>query len=82
MLRPSGEPVIQTDGLGRPTMRVADLVAHHDDGCTARLQNGFCPACKYWPDMQSIVLVFYCPSCLCVLQQMHCPQCQERFQKP
>ena len=32
----------------------ADMVLHHNDPpCTARLENGFCPECKFVPDMQN-----------------------------
>jgi hypothetical protein len=61
----------------------AKLVAHHDDPpCKTRLKNGFCPECKYVPDMQSTALWYYCPNCDLPLEKLKCLGCKAAFEKP
>lgn len=61
----------------------AKLVLHHDDSpCEARLVNGFCPECKFVPDMQSTYFWYYCPSCDVPLKKLKCPQCEKIFERP
>jgi len=59
-------------------------VLHHDDPpCTAKLENGYCPKCKFVPDMQSICFYYYCPDCRVELnnKSMECPQCHQTFSR-
>jgi len=62
----------------------AILVLHHDDPpCTARLNpDGYCPECRYHPDMQSKCFYYYCPNCQIPLKDMACPVCQQTYEKP
>lgn len=70
-------------------------VMHHDDPpCETRLDNGYCPDCKFVPDMQSLALWSYCKACQVPLEGilklqkegggfekgiMKCPKCKETF---
>ncbi len=64
-------------------MMKAKMVLHHDDPpCTARLSNGFCIACGFPPDMQSICFYFYCPTCDVPLKNLKCPTCDQIFERP
>jgi hypothetical protein len=60
----------------------AKLVLHHDDSCTARLEQGFCFKCGFVPDMQSTCFYYYCPVCDQLLEQMCCPKCGQTFEDP
>lgn len=71
-------------------IHTAKLVAHHDDSpCTERLVDGFCPQCKFNPDMQSTTLVYYCCHCdvkliavpdrLGGISVFKCNQCETKF---
>jgi hypothetical protein len=60
----------------------AKVVLYHDDPpCTARLVNGFCPECKFIPDMQSLSGKYHCPKCDTPLENMTCPSCKKTFTK-
>jgi hypothetical protein len=64
-------------------MKKAKAVLHHDDPpCNARLNNRYCPECKFHPDMQSICLMTYCPECDYPLEKMKCPKCGKKFKSP
>jgi len=64
-------------------MAKAKLVLHHDDPpCEVRLEDGFCPECKFTPDMQSTCFHFYCPTCDCPLDKLKCPKCGQTFERP
>ena len=61
----------------------AEAILHHaDPPCDARLENGFCPKCKFVPDMQSTCFHLYCPTCKVPLEMMVCPKCQAIFEPP
>jgi hypothetical protein len=62
----------------------ANFVTFHDDGCKERLQGGYCPVCRFIPDMQSISGAYFCPSCNVELnyKDMRCPRCSVVFEKP
>ena len=62
----------------------AKWVEHHDDPpCTARLVNSSCPKCNITPDLQSIALHLYCPSCDLPLEEnLKCPKCGQTFKRP
>jgi len=56
-------------------------VMHHDDPpCYARLKNGYCPECRFTPDMQSLALYTYCVACDKPLNNMTCPTCGRHFE--
>ncbi|MBI2108689.1 MAG: hypothetical protein HYT93_00710 [Parcubacteria group bacterium] len=81
------EAVRETPDLAREERRrEAEMVLHHDDSpCTARLnKNGYCPECKFVPDMQSTCFYYYCPACNIPLpsKSMTCTQCNHTFAKP
>ncbi len=62
--------------------RKAEWIMHHDDSpCTARLENGYCPKCRFVPDMQSTCFYFYCPDCKVQLNKITCPQCEKTFKR-
>ncbi len=63
-------------------MRKARIVQFHDDPpCNARLDEGFCNNCNLLPDMQSIMIYFYCPKCDVLLKNMQCAECGEKFKR-
>jgi len=58
-------------------------VAHHDDRCQRRLlENGWCPECKLFPDMQSVQLLLYCPLCHVSVKHGRCPICGAAIVRP
>ena len=58
------------------------LIWHHNDPpCTARLINGYCPECKFTPDMQSTCFHYYCLTCNVPLINLACPKCGQAFKK-
>ena len=65
-------------------MMNAEWVAHHDDPpCKVRLQaNGFCAACRLFPDTQSKALYLYCPHCEVKLKDMKCKKCGQAYRVP
>ncbi len=73
-----------------PTKKVslpqAKWVLTHDDGKCANgqvntvLENGYCPVCKYVPDMQSTCFIFHCPTHNVELgKDKKCPTCRTEF---
>lgn len=55
-------------------------VFYHDDPpCSVRLQGGFCPSCKLYPDMQSLAFCYHCSHCDARLgdADMRFPQCSQ-----
>ena len=56
----------------------------HDDDCGhILLPDGTCPTCKFAPDMQSLGLMFVCPTHGVELHlPMRCPVCNEIFERP
>lgn len=62
----------------------AKLVSHHDDPpCTERLEpSGLCGKCGYHPDMQSLALWYYCPTCDVPLASLSCKLCKTQYDKP
>lgn len=65
-------------------METAKKILYHDDPpCQARLdENGDCPDCKTHPDMQSLAIWHYCPTCDLPLKKLCCPKCKKAFEKP
>lgn len=64
----------------------AKWVLVHDDGKCADgqrdtvLDNGYCPACKFVPDMQSTAFIFHCPTDNVRLNKdKTCPACGVEF---
>jgi len=61
----------------------AKKVFHHDDPpCNARLVDRYCPECKFHPDIQSLCIYYYCPSCDVPLVNLKCDKCQHSFEIP
>lgn len=60
----------------------AKMVMHHDDQlCKERLDGrGYCPECRYVPDMQNMCFHYYCPNCDIELKDMVCPTCKQTFE--
>ena len=60
-------------------------LVHSDGKCSdgkteTLLMGGFCPACKYFPDMQSVAIALYCPADNARLNSDGtCPTCKRAF---
>ena len=66
----------------KKNMKAKSVFYHDDTPCTARLENGFCPECKFVPDIQSLALEYQCPSCKIRLRDLVCPSCKTTYERP
>jgi rubredoxin len=77
-----------TEEVGIATMKrlKAKRMLIHDDGKCLNgqkytlLVDGYCPACGFVPDMQSIAIIFHCPTHNAELDKdRKCPVCKKTF---